>query len=240
MEELYKGKFMSLKKVGNWEYVERNNCRSAVIIIPITDEDEIVLIEQMRIPLGRNVIEFPAGLVGDDCSEESFLQAACRELEEETGYVLKDNDCSYYGEFCTSPGLTNEKVHLIRFNVVKKDGANPEDGIKLHVVPLVDFSKWISNKRETHDISVKVLLYSLNFEDCGCDYVEEEIDVMDEYDPSSITFKYTRDEATTNGFTFNTQFVKNFTINLAYWSTIFIVANILGSIIPKLINHIWN
>ena len=40
----------------------------------------------VRVPLGRRVIEIPAGLIGDSADGESWETAALRELEEETGW----------------------------------------------------------------------------------------------------------------------------------------------------------
>lgn len=69
--------------VRQWEAVERVNCEGIVVIVPITDEQEVILIKQFRPAINKYVIEFPAGLV--DTGEEVEL-AARRELREETGY----------------------------------------------------------------------------------------------------------------------------------------------------------
>jgi len=59
------GKFVRLLIKGGWEYVERPNCAGAVIIVAMTKDRKLLLIEQFRIPVGKPVIEFPAGLIGD-------------------------------------------------------------------------------------------------------------------------------------------------------------------------------
>lgn len=177
MKEIYKGKFLSFKERDSWEYVERLGCKSAVVIIPVTLNNEVVLIEQKRVPLGRNVIEFPAGLVGDEgFGSESFVTAAFRELKEETGYIpvpesesICADNIEYFGEFCTSPGLSNEKVHVVRIVVEKDNLATPEDGITVHVVPLFELRDWLKEKSKTCEVSVKTLLYSLRCEDCFCE-----------------------------------------------------------------------
>lgn len=181
MKEIYKGKFLSFKERDSWEYVERLGCKSAVVIIPVTLNNEVVLIEQKRVPLGRNVIEFPAGLVGDEgFGSESFVTAAFRELKEETGYIpvpesesICADNIEYFGEFCTSPGLSNEKVHVVRIVVEKDNLATPEDGITVHVVPLEDLSTFLSAKKDSCDVSVKVLLYALKCEGCSCTTFED-------------------------------------------------------------------
>ena len=56
----------------------------AVVIFPITPDQEVVLIRNFRIPLTQYVIELPAG--AKDKKNESDIETAARELLEETGY----------------------------------------------------------------------------------------------------------------------------------------------------------
>src|SRR5689334_13508981 len=85
---LAEGRFVRLVKQGHWEWAERTNASAAVVLVPVTRDREIVMVEQFRIPLGRRVIELPAGLVGDEAGneKESLVEAARRELLEETGF----------------------------------------------------------------------------------------------------------------------------------------------------------
>ena len=84
---IMEGKFIRYLKKDGWEYVERPNCSGVVIILAVTDDNTLLFTEQYRIPLGKPVIEFPAGLVGDTEDRHETLEvAALRELLEETGY----------------------------------------------------------------------------------------------------------------------------------------------------------
>ena len=66
-ELLYDGQWLRMLKRGTWEYVERTNGDGmAVIVIAVTPEDNVLFVEQYRVPLGASIIEMPAGLVGDD------------------------------------------------------------------------------------------------------------------------------------------------------------------------------
>ncbi len=92
-----------------WSFVERRSNRGAVVIVPVTARSRsLIVIRQFRVPFGRPVIEFPAGLMD---AGESPEQTALRELREETGYggrVLRVGPA-----VSTSAGLTTELVHMV-------------------------------------------------------------------------------------------------------------------------------
>ena len=80
----------------------------AVAVVAIDDEDRIVLIEQYRHPLGRRLLELPAGLL--DEPGEDPVDAVGRELTEETG--LAAESCSVLVDVAASPGFTDETVRI--------------------------------------------------------------------------------------------------------------------------------
>ena len=69
-EVMAAGKYLRLVKRGHWEFADRHTCKGAVAIVAVTDERRLLLVEQFRIPLMKNVLELPAGLVGDVAGEE--------------------------------------------------------------------------------------------------------------------------------------------------------------------------
>ena len=93
-------------KTGVYEVVVRNKVSGIVSVLPITKNNEIVLIQQFRIPLGREVIEQPAGL--NDKPGASDIDAVKWELRQETSYV--SDDIEYILSVPTSSGLTNELI----------------------------------------------------------------------------------------------------------------------------------
>jgi ADP-ribose pyrophosphatase len=88
-----------------WEAVERVNCNGIVAIIPVTSDGDLLLIRQFRPTMNCYVIEFPAGL--NDKGEE-LLEAARRELVEETGYMSEDFELLAEGPI--SIGLSTEML----------------------------------------------------------------------------------------------------------------------------------
>lgn len=81
----------------------------ACAVIAFLNESSIILIEQFRKPLEKNILEIPAGKI--DKNEEPIL-CAHRELEEETGYKAKE--MTYLGSIATAPGFCDEIIHLYK------------------------------------------------------------------------------------------------------------------------------
>lgn len=141
------GKFIRFLIKDGWEYIERPNCTGAVLIVALTDERKLLLTEQFRIPLGKPVIEFPAGLIGDADSPpgESLEEAALRELLEETGYHAKEIITLASGP--TSAGLSSEVVTLVQAIGLKKQasgGGLGSEAITVHEIPLNEVDQWIT------------------------------------------------------------------------------------------------
>jgi ADP-ribose pyrophosphatase len=149
---VWEGKFIRVEVAdhphGRWEYVRRQRDMSAAVILPITDADEIVLVEQYRVPMQANALELPAGLIGDDHEGELAQASAARELEEETGFVASQWD--YIGEFASSPGLVGETFHLFKATGlarVSAGGGVEGEGITVHVVPRAELKRFIASAR---------------------------------------------------------------------------------------------
>lgn len=63
---LCRGKFLELLKEGRWEYVRRVNASGAVMIVAVTKEGELLLVEEYRVPLHARTVGLPAGISGDE------------------------------------------------------------------------------------------------------------------------------------------------------------------------------
>jgi ADP-ribose pyrophosphatase len=158
-ETVWEGKYLAAKRRGTWEYVSRTRNISAAVILAL-DEGDVILVEQYRVPLGRNCLELPAGLIGDETEGEAVEAAAIRELEEETGYRagrMKD-----VGFYFSSPGMVSEGFTLLRAEDLTRIG--PGGGVEgeniiVHRVPLAGIAAFVAAKRaEGCAIDVRMLL----------------------------------------------------------------------------------
>ena len=167
MKTLLSGKYLEFIDDNGWEWVRRNNCRAVVVILPILDGDKTIFVEQYRKPVGKHLIEFPAGLVGDgEDFEENIKLAAARELEEETGYY--PSKLTYMAEGPPSAGLSNESLELFLAEDLKKTGEGggvEGEDIIVHVVELANVRTWLKEQEDMGkviDLKVWGGLYFIN------------------------------------------------------------------------------
>ncbi|MEO0590731.1 MAG: NUDIX hydrolase [Pseudomonadota bacterium] len=165
-EVRWEGRFITAKTRGRWEYVGRSRgIRAAAILTLDEDADgtrHVILVSQYRVPLGRFCLEIPAGLVGDEDSskDELAIDAAARELEEETGY--RAANLEVLGEFYSSPGMVSEMFTLIKatgLTKVSEGGGLPEENITVHRVPLKGLADFVAEWREAgHGVDVRIAM----------------------------------------------------------------------------------
>jgi ADP-ribose pyrophosphatase len=153
------GKFLRLVSEGGWEFAERNNASGVVVIVPFTQQGELIFVEQYRPPLKSNCIEFPAGLAGDsaDAPGESLLTAARRELIEETGYEA--DEFEFLASAAPTAGLTSEVMSYFVARGLRRVGAGGGVGneqITMHLVPLGDVRTWLAEQSQRLVISATV------------------------------------------------------------------------------------
>ncbi len=146
-QTLYQTQWLSLHRRGRWDYVCRPHAEACVGVLAVTDEREIVLVEQFRIPVGRRVIEVPAGLYGDEPEHagESPAECAARELFEETGFRAASVEPLIASP--TSAGMTSEWTHLFHATGLTREGDGGGVGgedIRTHLVPLDGLRGWLA------------------------------------------------------------------------------------------------
>jgi ADP-ribose pyrophosphatase len=147
---LAKGRFLTFIEEGGWEYVTRPGVTGIVVIVAVTDDDRLVLVEQYRPAVHNRVIELPAGLVGDIDGQraESLRDAAARELEEETGYRAAAWDALLEGPVAV--GVSDEVVSFFRARGIARVGAGGGDDteeITVHEVPLGELRGFLEAKQ---------------------------------------------------------------------------------------------
>ena len=130
----------------------------AVIIIAVTPADEVLFVEQFRVPLGARTIEMPAGLVGDDHAQDTLEDAARRELIEETGWSPGKVEVLLIGP--TSSGMSNERIAFVRareLTRVGEGGGVDNENITVHSVPRADAPRWLMQKQaEGYELDLKL------------------------------------------------------------------------------------
>ena len=165
-ERRFEGAFLGIEERDRWEYVTRVNARGVVVIIPLTRAGELIFVQQFRVPVNREVIEFPAGLVGDhDDPDEAMIVAAERELLEETGY--KSQRLRWLTRCPSSPGMSDELLDFFLAEdavQVGPGGGEGRENITVHKVPYDQVDAWLATQQRaghTYDPKIYSALYWL-------------------------------------------------------------------------------
>ncbi len=105
-----------------------------VVILPMLEDGRMILVEQWRYPLGRTLIEFPAGKL-DPGERADPLTAAKREFLEETGYEADCWEPMHY--IYTSPGFCDEQLWLYKATGLRQVNANNDLGDEDEFIDLI-------------------------------------------------------------------------------------------------------
>ena len=142
------------------EVVEHN---ASVGIIPITNNDEIVLIRQYRHAVNEYLVEIPAGKIENG---ENPIEAAKRELEEETGY---NGDMTPLTQCYLAPSYDTEMMHFFIAKNIRKTHNNSllmddDENISNVVVKLEDALGYCYNGhiRDSKTITAVLLYHTLS------------------------------------------------------------------------------
>jgi ADP-ribose pyrophosphatase len=148
---LAEGRFLRFVDEGGWEYVVRPNASGVVVIVAITPEGRLILVEQHRPAVHARVVELPAGLAGDSAAPdgEAMETAAHRELIEETGYAA--DEMVRLAEGPVAVGVASEVVtffHARGLRRVGPGGGDATESITVHEIPLADLRAWLAQKQQ--------------------------------------------------------------------------------------------
>ena len=111
-EKIYEGAIINLRRdkvtvQGGTSYREIIEHNGGAVIAALTEDKKLVMVRQYRKPAGKVVLEVPAGKI--DLGEKP-LEAAVRELKEETGYTAAKVE--FLTQFYPSVGYSEEMLYL--------------------------------------------------------------------------------------------------------------------------------
>ena len=127
--------------VHTWEALERVNVEGIVVMVAVTPAGNVILEKQFRPPMGRDVIELPAGLVE---TGESMIVAAKRELIEETGWSAGKIEFLAEGPISTGASTETLRAYLCtELQHVGKSGGDDNEIIEVIEVPIRDVHEYL-------------------------------------------------------------------------------------------------
>ena len=141
-EDIFNGIILHVKR----DTVELSNGNStirevirhigAVCVIPVTENNEVIVERQYRYPLDRVILEIPAGKL--DAPDEDRLSAVKRELMEETGYTA--DEWTEIGDFHPAPAYSDEYITMYLARGLHKGERHLDDDefLDVYTVPLKD------------------------------------------------------------------------------------------------------
>ena len=111
-EKIYEGTIINLRRdkvtaQGGTSYREIIEHNGGAVIAALTEDKKLVMVRQYRKPAGKVMLEVPAGKIDKG---EKPLEAAVRELKEETGYTAEKVE--FLTEFYPSVGYSEERLYL--------------------------------------------------------------------------------------------------------------------------------
>lgn len=125
-------------------------------VLPVID-DKLVMIKNYRYPIDEMVLELPAGLIDQD---ESPMETAERELEEETGYILKNAEKLV--EYNPIASLNTQKAHLFIGDAEEGGELNRDKGeeMEVNIIPIKEMYKKLENRELSHPHTMIALFYA--------------------------------------------------------------------------------
>ena len=129
------------RKKGEYHYV---HTEGSTLIIPVLSSGKILLVNQYRYLVGKEVLEFPCGVIEPNLTKE---ENAIKELREETGFTA--NEIFYVGEFIPYSGVSDEISYVFIAKDLQPSPLQPDDTEEFELVELTvsEFEKMIPENK---------------------------------------------------------------------------------------------
>ena len=139
-EDIFDGVILHVKRdtvaLSNGSTTVREVIRhiGAVCVIPVTDDNKVIMERQFRYPLDKVILEIPAGKL--DTPDEDRLSAIKRELREETGYAA--DEWTELGDFHPAPAYCDEYITMYMARGLHKGERHLDDDefLDVYAIPL--------------------------------------------------------------------------------------------------------
>lgn len=167
-EEKYDGlRFKIVRKIYERESGQRyiRECvepGNAVVILPVTPDNEIIFEKQYREAIDKTVLEIPAGIIDEGELPE---EAAKRELEEEVG--IKAESLEFLTSYYPSCGYTNEKIYIYIARSFSKGTVNLDEDEEIESIEKIHIDDCLKmvleNKFEHASVNIAILMYYFKY-----------------------------------------------------------------------------
>ncbi|GHC05449.1 NUDIX hydrolase [Cerasicoccus arenae] len=133
-------------------------CRDWVLVLALTADKQLVLVNQFRFGVRSSSWEMPGGVIDDEDADPMI--AGPRELVEETGY---EGDPPHYLGWChPNPALQNNRAHFIVVeNCHLRQGQNldPNEELQVKVIPVDEAYAMMTHCEITHSMAINALFW---------------------------------------------------------------------------------
>ncbi|PKM11389.1 MAG: ADP compounds hydrolase NudE [Gammaproteobacteria bacterium HGW-Gammaproteobacteria-3] len=144
----------------NYERLARGNSGGAVLVVPLFDDDTVLLIREYAAGTHRYELGLPKGKID---AGESFMEAANRELKEEIGFGAKD--LHHLSSFSLAPAYLEHMTEIIIARDLYQEKLPGDEPEELEVVPwkLDNIASLVASGECSEARSIAALFLTLEF-----------------------------------------------------------------------------